>query len=195
MKLADLFEQDAGFNSAELEEVKDAIATIKRDCKPFLDQLGGNLMYRGSRSQNHGPTRLFSKRGVRTNRRPTNTDPHVHDQMNDWFEKKFKIKARSETVFTTGRFADAKGYGTVYCIFPIGDFKFIWSPKIDDLFVRLRAEHEADIPGFLDAADYQDDDLAQALRGDREIMVACKEYYLLLANTPEQRMQVLRMLE
>ena len=205
MKLAELYEEDdpladitGAVPDAEPEddsELRAAIEKIKADCKPFLRQYGGQLLFRGSRSISHGPTTMFSKRSVRTDRRPMNTDEGIHKQMDDWFNDKFGFRARSAAIFATGNFREARGYGTVYCVFPIGDFKFAWSPKIEDLFIQLKDEHESDIPGFLTSAGYKDTDLASAIDSNHEVMIQCKEYYLLLANTPEDRNKVLRMLD
>lgn len=192
MRVSELLEDE---ERSDMLEMRRAVKAIVKDCQPFLRKFGGDrLLYRGSRSISHGPQVEFSKRKVRADRRPMNTAEDVHRQMDDWFEKRFDVRARSSTLFATGNFREAKGYGTVYAVFPIGEFRHFWSEKIEDLYVDLREKDEHDVAGFLDAAGYTTGNLPAALESGHEVMVECKEYYLVMANTPNDRMELLRML-
>ena len=194
MKIIELFEEDETDHEAELQ---DAIKIIKRDCKPFLEQFEGRFLFRGSNSfvTGKGPTKFFQKRSVRTDRKPMNTDDDIHKVTDDWFNEKFGIRGRSGAMFATGNFGEARAYGTVYCIFPIGDFKFVWSPVVKDLFVAGRDINSAkDAVPYLDKAGYRDTDFGKAIKSGKEIMIACKEYYMLLAQTVGDRYQILNML-
>ena len=107
---------------------------LKRDCAPYLKQLKGikNFIYRGT---NHQVERI-RKFKARENRTPTDTDIRVHNMLDSIFRKKFGWKARSEGVFTSSD-TNLPDYGTTYLFFPIGQFKYLWSPKIDDLYGYL----------------------------------------------------------
>lgn len=175
---------------------------LERDCKPFLDQAGDNLLWRGSKTlqDKHQEFTTVDGFGVykvprREQRKPRNTTPISSDAMDDFFEKKFGWRPRSEAVFCQG---DPKGtsfYGTTFCIFPIGEFEFVWSPEYEDLFgalsvsyTRIRddmtpeeqAVRKAQLVHSLEEGEYRDDDLRNAMAasgGQTEIMIGCKEYY------------------
>lgn len=188
MKILELFEDQ------ENTLIRDAMKLVKRDCQPFLRDLGDHLLFRGMRL--FGPKapkdKSFFKKAIRTDRLPTNTNIDDHHEMDEWFKKKFGIKARSNTAFTTGNFRDAKSYGTVYAFFPIGDFKFIWSPTVSDLFVDARGiKSTKDVFPWLDRANYQDTDLQAAIESGNEIMVQCKEYYSVIAHGPADRGEII----
>lgn len=132
MKLTELHE------SRELTGYKlvlEAKAKILQDCKPFLSMIGPVPMLRGAAS---GPA--FSKRSIRENRIPRNSG---HNSFFQWFfnaciEKTFGIKnIRTSSLFVSGSESTAFFYGNPYFIFPIGDFDFIWSPKVTDSYEDL----------------------------------------------------------
>ena len=67
-------------------------------------------------------------------------------------------------------------------MFPIGDFKFIWSPKISDLYAALPLSFKgASLPEVVThvMSEYTDKNLAAAINSEFEISIKCKEYYLL----------------
>ena len=170
MKLIDLFEEELPDNFDGIVEI------IKRDCKPFLESGLTRLMYRGMRNK----TKSFMKVPVRQDRKPKSTDRDIHNLADKWFDEKFGFKARSAAAFVTGDFNEALDYGALYAIFPIGDFKFVWSKKSFDLFVSL-----FDLAGTvkkLEMLEFKDTDLDDALKSGNEIMLHCKEYYAVAVN-------------
>jgi len=190
MKVAELLAED--YDDNEISEadpvMQEALDKVKRDCGPFLEQCGQQLMYRGTRRYNTAsdPNSFFVRKAARTNRSPVNTARWVHEIYDDFFDKKFGIKARSNTVFTTGNYGTAMEYGMVYAVFPIGDFRFVWSPTIDDLYIHMTdLEDEEDIRHYLELAKYKDTDLSHAIHSKNEIMVACKEYYMMQVRKSE----------
>lgn len=158
MKIIELFE-----NTQE-----DMIAAIKRDCKPFIQSKPGGLVMRGMTGKGD---EIF-KRVVRQDRKPLTMRADKHKAFDDWSKEKFGFGARTQCVFVTGDYGDAKSYGQPYAIFPIGDFRFIWSPEVGDLFM-YNTTHIKDY----DDLRYKDTDLADAVASNNEIMVYCKEYY------------------
>jgi hypothetical protein len=55
--------------------------------------------------------------------------------FNSMVDAAFNIpNIRSSSIFCTGYKTEAEGYGQVYKIAPIGDYKFIWSPKVRDSY-------------------------------------------------------------
>lgn len=170
MKLVDLFEE------ALPQNFDDIVAILKRDCKQVIDKIENRFFLRGVRASSV-PLAEFSKKNIRPDRKPMSTDLAMHHAMDNWFNEKFGFKARSAALFTTGDFKDARSYGAVYAIFPIGDFRFIWSEVIGDLFISMRDPER--MGEILDDANYKDTDLESALSSGHEIMLSCKEYYAL----------------
>jgi hypothetical protein len=216
MKLKELFEDVEDYNlgtntddeddyvpdtniSPEMQEALDA---IKRDCQPFLKQIENQLLFRGSIGA-LAKGEFFFKRDVRMDRVPKSTDQIFHDAMDKWFNKKFGFRARSAAVFTTGNYHEAFEYGGskkdgTFAIFPIGDFRFVWSPKVTDLFFEAdpdkMGEDAEKAEEHLDTLNYKDTDLPAAIRSRKEVMVSCKSYYMLRLRQNDQKhiLKVLR---
>jgi len=121
--------------SIAVASLEDVLYMLYYNCKPFLKELlrGGNInpMWSG-RSGNKG---LFIKK-IRKQRAPKDMPYATHEALDEEFQTKFGVYARSESIFCTGRYNDAKDYGdNTYMIFPTGTkYKFIWSTEIRDLF-------------------------------------------------------------
>jgi len=177
----------------------DAIEKIKADCQPFLNECGGKFLYRGMKKG----IQYFTRRQVRMDRKPESSSKFVHNVMDEWLHKKFGIKARSTTVFTTADFQQSAGYsggyGGAYAIFPIGDFKFVWSEKLYDPFMQMQdvmfdkedERYPDDILGpkveaFLEKSKYRDDNLPAAIASGNEVMIECKEYYAFWVETKQR---------
>lgn len=197
MKLSELFENDhdedddfpdEDLPSGEVDFGK-AIVQIQRDCKPFLKQCGMEaLAFRGFTNNYLAP---FFKRATRQNRKPMNTSKVAQAEQDKWFDEHFGFKARSASVFTTGNYDDANSYGQVFAIFPIGDFQFVWSPKVGDLFMAQGSDNQTD---FLNDGNYQDTNLPAALASDNEIMIDCKEYYAVKITSNKEAAKLLQAL-
>lgn len=119
------------------------IRLIYKNCQPYLKQALKDKRY---------PLFIFSGRNykgdwfkgkVRTDRRPTDTNLELHNDLNKEFVKKFGYPVRSASIFCSGDQGVAESYGDSYFIFPIGNFKFVWSPDISDLFLHIRDEYGA----------------------------------------------------
>lgn len=174
MKIRDLFEESLPSDFDSIVEL------IIRDCKPFISEYTTGLLYRGMRNKDQE----IMKVKTREDRKPKNMDAIVHDKMDAWFNEKFKFKARSAAAFVVGNFAEARSYGQVYAVFPIGDFKFAWSPKVSDLFIQV--SEDGDIEGQLENFNYRDTDLNAAINSKNEIMLSCKEYYAVRVRSQDE---------
>jgi hypothetical protein len=168
------------------DEARKILKILLKDCKPYIDILKkNNFMYyflTGRRINEE-----FIKRKVRQDRRSLDTPDDIHKWVDDWFLKKFGIKARSQTVFCTSRYGQASSYGKVYFLFPIGKFEIIWNKKYPDIFNRafmdrgLESYKEYFMDNFADA--YVKGKPIEALKSGNEIMLHCKEYYLMWASS------------
>ena len=183
------------------------VETIQRDCKPFLEhinyQVDHNVMYRGVGGRKSPPPSLLNPDaqlplypGHNPNRKSVDTPTYIHDGINDIFEKQFHCRFRNG-VFATGSSLDASSYGTPCIMLPVGDFRFLWSPKVVDLFNEWEAFareytktygkgrdwQEVQNEFLRDVAagvyDYTDTNLEAAIQSKHEIMLYSDHYYLL----------------
>lgn len=163
-------------------ESKEMVELIRRDCKPWLEQSAGNLVYRGMKNKAR-----FIKKKVRKDRRPLASPKLLHNYVEDKMKKMRLNARRTNSVFVSGSLAVAHGYGGTYggpyVIFPIGNFDFTWSPVMDDLFNYLpRFWQDKPSPDQYEILDsrigkYIDHDLIGAIKSWNEIMVKCDSYY------------------
>ena len=163
---------------------KERIELIWKKCQPFLKQMKSsnfeneNLLYSGRRTGSQ-----FAKKKVRKNRRPKDTPLDIHEWVDEWFYNKFGIRARSNTVFCINNRNYAMTYGKAYVVFPIGKFEVIWSHAIEDLYDKATMDMGLEYwkNDFLSTytKTYKKGDLQGALKSGHEIMLHCKEYYML----------------
>jgi hypothetical protein len=135
----------------------------------------------------------FHELDVRQDRKPSDMSESDHKLINNWFKNNFDIAARSSAVFCTGSslagVRAARNYGDPYIIFPTGTFKYVWSPRVPDLYAEAAGrdwthgplnstiDAEEGIDLFMTKMDYQNHGLEKAVQGRMEVMVACTKYY------------------
>lgn len=172
MKFTELFE---GASSASLSD-------IQSSCSQFLKLTHGVSIYRGTRARIGD----VSYHTIRDDRKPSTTPPHWQKMINEWFQENFGSPWRSNAIFTTGARAQAEYYGKPYEVYPKDGFKYLWSPKIKDLFLYIANNHNTTsytqmperIKQMLDEAEYQSGDLLAAIRSGHEIMIQAPGYYM-----------------
>lgn len=174
---------------------------IKSTCGQFLSTSGFNSrnilftsLFRGIR-HTHGS---FSEWTTRQFRDPVDSSQAVHDVLDNYFYDQFGVHFRSSSVFCTGSINFAKDYGEAHLIFPVDDFKFVWSPTVSDAFtffgklginddvLLLTHDLPEDTPWAARVAKYlqltnpyKAAFLKAAIASQHEIMIACKRYYSL----------------
>src|SRR5574343_568799 len=169
--------------------VKEELMTQKefdkffQDCKSFINEVckmdyPREPLFRGV-GRDTGMGKWTIKNSHLKDREPMNTDIQVHRLLNDAFEDRFGWKVRNG-VFTTSDDKDARRYGHLFYVFPAGDFKFVWSSKMSDLYTDLDVKFNVkNIAGARKVVDmYQDTDLEAAMKSGHEIMFKCERYYL-----------------
>lgn len=132
MKLTTLYE-----SQMTLEE---AAKIFHEECEPFRKYTKHDFsrdivyhgLYRGMEMDD-----LAKVSRVRKDRKPLNTPIEFHEIMDDWFNKKFGIRFRSNAMFAVQNERLASQYGTLYNVFPIGKFDICSSNKIVDLYEKL----------------------------------------------------------
>ncbi len=144
-------------NEEIVDDAEDIVDILNEDCKPILNVLKKYdykyFLYRGSRSIADN----FQKITPRKNRKPLNTPIKLHNILDKMFQKKFGWKARSEGVFAAGQLYPLDEYGPSYLFFPIGNFKYVWSPEIEDLY----EEFDIDTLNWFKGSGYKSDILYQ----------------------------------
>ena len=157
------------------------IETIKKECKPWLRLikpiLGSEKYFiRQSKRGNN----FFVKVATRSDRRPLDSSKKVHNAFNKALEKRFGWRPRSEGVFV---WPVSENPSIGYFFYPIGEFKYVWSPRVGDLFTTaVRNAVEIDIEEFVPT--YTNRDLLDVFNTfpgrmfKSEVMFKCSQYYL-----------------
>ncbi len=186
---------------------------LQKNCKNFLSKIRSNpdTLTRGIESipsrvskfnifANDSDFQAFTA-DVRKDRKPLSISDDKHTIINNWFFDNFGIYHRSQSLFcfggiknkTTGTYI----YGPIKClIFPIGDFSYVWSPNIADLFGDLgSAQSEEQILDLLEEAKYKNNDFAGALASKNEIMINCDSYLAVVIPKFEDGRKILKYIE
>ena len=177
---------------AEFSKISmDICNTLYKECSHFIAESRGNILYRGTTDTGIGH---IGKLQSHEDRKPRNTPQWLHDYLNDLFVAHLGWKER-DGVSTIGH--ESGHYGTPYLFFPIGDYRFAWSPDVFDIYVALQdiarkttKTWRQDVDS-LDLNDmevrkhilslvnsYKDTNLFRAIMKDMEVVFDCKEYYL-----------------
>lgn len=123
--------------STESPEIVELRALIKSKCQPYLRQVANakkKVLYRGMRGDH---SKLYHTFTVRTDRKPVDSSADLHNALDTALAREFGAKARSAGVFVIGDNNVISEYGEDYMIFPVGEFKCIWSPHIADAYTQL----------------------------------------------------------
>jgi len=119
------------------EDSEKTIELIKKNCGPFLKELKQTgkkqFLYRGYETVSG----TITKKRSRNDRRPRDMDETTSEYLDDLFKRKFGWFARSAGIFAISKRGDTIEYGTPYLFFPIGKYKYIWSPSVDDLYTKI----------------------------------------------------------
>jgi hypothetical protein len=124
-------------NEIDIKRRDDVVKILKQDCRPFLEFCNWHkiVFARETRNKDYPPDHAYVKKYSRTDRVPVDTPAVLSTMIDDLFYHKFGWKVRSSGVFTTPTsFID--GIGDQLC-FIIGNFSFVTSPKVSDLYLTL----------------------------------------------------------
>lgn len=130
--------------SSGVTAIEEAWDEILPDIQPYLKELrkydNDRLAVRGMKVVKMQPF----KEAVRKDRKPRDTPIQIHDATNKYFGKKYGFKARSQGMFAKGGEPNGGGdvseYGYRYAVFPIGKYKYLWSPDVEDLINEIDAQ-------------------------------------------------------
>ena len=161
------------------DKIEEYVGLIKRDCMGFIRQANGQYLYRGLGTASDE----FLSKSIRlTGRMPKDVPSLLHYTINEYFINNFGAPFRN-AMFCSGSQHLADFYGNIYGVFPIGNFDFVWSPEVDDLYMEWdeveHDEHDVMVDNLMDevAQTYKNDNLEQAIKSNNEIMVRTRDYY------------------
>jgi len=186
----------------KVQNIKDFAAKVKQDCQPFLKQIGPDIenysMYRGIEVEREWTIDLLKKAfELRTSRladrQPRGTRLDIHNNINEALKKIFGKPWRN-ALFVSGNRKDAAWYGNgnTFRVYPVGDFEFLWSPKIVDLLPtwdKIKDKHKSKEEALNELMDlvsssYQTTNLKEAIASGNEIHIWVNSYYTLHDSIP-----------
>jgi len=178
MKLQDyLIEQEEG--------LAHFIPKIQAECKPFLKDIRGaaGSIFRDDTKNRNKP---IWKKVTRTDRKPLDTPAELHDLVDNWFLKEFGWKARSNALFCWPLKFNSNFVPNKWLVFPAGNYKFIWSNEVDDLWTYLGGYSNLEMvfDNFISyySITYTDKNIKKSMLYENEVMVNCKYSYLARAE-------------
>jgi len=187
MKLEKYLKEKRSIGETNAEE-------IGRVCKKYIDMIRGSDYILGRYSFKESSSLKSNKIiTTRKDRKPLDTPVDIHNMADDILKEKFGWRPRSESVFCIPKKPDTF-INDAKAIFPIGNFKFIWSPTIKDFFISIYRHHRH-IFGISSVSiedkeklmkellsDFTDKNFKDALLSDNEIMIKCDKYYSVRAD-------------
>lgn len=170
-------------NEAKVPSLQFVLESIYKHSRDFLREskipkYPKKMMLSGRRSHQED---FFIGR-VRKNRRPMDTPEGMHELYDELFIEKFGWPARSQSIFCTSTMSTASRYGTLYIIFPIKRYMYVWSPEIQDMFRWTDSStYWRELGGGKYAEEvtmekYTNKNLHGAIQSGNEIMVGGNQY-------------------
>ena len=115
------------------------LRNIKKDCGKFLKEaVNFPPVFRGIKN----PKYELLKKVVRKDRRPRDTDSRLSEIFDEILLSITGIRGRTQTTFASTDGRSVGTYGDRHHMFPIGDYKIIYSPYIYDLTIVQALSHE-----------------------------------------------------
>ncbi len=195
MKLVDICEA-TDIQHIDIETIK---SKILNDCQMYLKNCDDRFLYRGLNDESSFKPMSIIKH--RKDRMPLNTTKLAHDLFDSYTLEKFGWKTRSDTLFVTGDYYRSMDYAydqyNVYLVFPIGNFKFVYSELVDDFYAGVEdipeveetiknhqtyiptEEYRKDVYTFFDTLEYDNTQFESAIKSGNEIMLNCNNYYII----------------
>jgi len=137
---------DRFLESVELNYTSD-FEVIKNLCGPFFKEMSKmkdpELLFKGKYNTSNGET--ISPRCMKFKRRkgriPVDMNEDISKILDKHSEEKFGFRMRGDGVFATKWQYHASSYmdgrTKPYVFFPVGDYRYVWSYKIKDLFTDI----------------------------------------------------------
>lgn len=110
---------------------------IKENCQPYLKQNpehATNRLYRGFNKVDEE----YAILNINKRERPMNMPLYLNTIINNSIKEAGFDFTRDKCIFGTGDYETAEKYGKVNVLYPIDDFKFLWSKSLYDFFMKQR---------------------------------------------------------
>lgn len=152
-------------NTRHIDDAEEVIHRIKTDCAKFLNEIDfyvgpgvesaayinnttvPRALWRGMTLLN---TEFVKLQGDRT-RTPSDTSPYMHRLLVDHLNKQFGWPYRHSGVFCSSARSQAYSYGdNLFLVFPIGDYSYVYSPKIQDAYQSFDNHTNPDGPKMME---------------------------------------------
>ena len=172
---------------------------IGQNCKYYLNEVNYDAfkLFRGLQKY----VGDFSKKQTRlTEREPQGMGLDLQQRLNEYFTEYYGSPFRN-AMFCTGNENETETFGDTYIVFPINKFKYLWSTDINDINYafsnwlhnidrdeRIKLNRDESSKNFkfmneiITKSNYKTTDLLHGIQSNNEIMIRCKEYYV-LSNT------------
>jgi len=127
-------------------------------------------------------------------RQPLDSSHTLHAELNQAFQHQFGEPFRN-ALFVTNDKNQAINYGEIYIIFPIGEYTYLWSPDIEDIFNKYEEKlkdisDEDFVYDLLGKSDYYTERLDRAIKSGNEIMMRCGSYYAIRQSSLDVNTQM-----
>jgi len=130
---ADLIEDYELEMNQPIVDMLNTATKVGNECRRFIDQTRpGQVIYRGMHVD--GDDAILKKNVRLDARMPADSTDDAHEFVNDYFREHYGAPFRN-AMFATGKAYWAASYGQPYIVYPVGEFDFIWSKTIKDLWV------------------------------------------------------------
>jgi hypothetical protein len=175
----------------------EAVPTIRKDCRQFLQETKRCKRFLFRAFNPDEPEYGFETRTPRKDRVPTDTPKKVQMAFDNVYEDTYGWRPRQTGVFCANSVEGTYGYGWTHYIFPIGKYRYAWSPDVRDFFIvqgrlglsksmpdkNLLQEMERLVKNYKDSKD-----LCKILSSNisYEVILGCKKYYGVLWKGVEQ---------
>lgn len=164
---------------------------VEQNCSQIINVLQETDMFLWRGVVN--PPKPFYKTQPRTNRAPLNTPQVIHQAVDSWMENHGFDARRSNSVFVSSSITVADNYGQSFFIFPANGFKYTWFEASHDLYdeipINIYDLHTnpafvknfmpGQIDKWLNGMKPRKDNIAEAIKGKKELMIAGADVYLI----------------
>ncbi len=129
-----IVENDGSITPIPNEQLQDF---IYENCREWVEKTDSHdgIIYRGVNRppiiDNYSEMNAFVK-PTRLDRKPRDSLPALHQIFNNVLQAANSPVNRSNSLFCTSSASEAREYGKVYVLFPIGNFDYMWSPYYED---------------------------------------------------------------
>ena len=129
-----------------------------------------------------GTTDPFIRKQVRLDRKPRDSSIGFTEMMDDYLEGAFGWRPRTQGTFVTSQQSQASRYGKMYLVFPVGNFKFVWSKKYKDTMdffntIKFKEPQEMEDAIANEIKNFSNSDLPSAIKSGKEVIIQTPEYF------------------